>query len=329
MVRRPTPNGHTSFDYRPDDLEAAINATRRKPRFKDIVNAAVHDEFHGELKRKLKDGVDHDELEKYRKSLSELKEIKDKKVRAFYEQQNERLNDWLEVDTLVMSMADDVLDSMNPQDADGDGVAEIGGKLKTTKGDIDPLLPEDETEKRKTGERRAKWAINVPFMRPIIFMNLSTNHIQINVIANILLLIAKIIAAFTSSSLSLIASLVDSALDLLCTLIIWTTNKLVQWKIRRLQHKFPVGRRRLEPLGILVFSIMIVSFLQILQESITKLLPGGPRDAATLPPVAIGALVATVVVKGIIWFGCIRVKTTQVQALAQGENPPFLIPAYS
>ena len=143
--------------------------------------------------------------------------------------------------------------------------------------------------------------------------------------ANIVLLVAKIIAAFGSSSLSLIASLVDSALDLLCTLIIWTTNKLVQWKIRRLQHKFPVGRRRLEPLGILVFSIiMIVSFLQILQESVTKLLPGGPRDAATLPPVAIGALVATVVIKGFIWFGCIRVKTTQVQALAQGISPSNL-----
>ena len=119
----------------------------------------------------------------------------------------------------------------------------------------------------------------------------------------------------------------DSALDLLCTLIIWTTNKLVQWKIRRLRRKFPVGRRRLEPLGILVFSIiMIVSFLQILKESVEKLLPGGPREAATLPPVAIAALGATVVVKGIIWFGCIRVKTTQVQALAQGIhtllNPP-------
>ncbi len=138
--------------------------------------------------------------------------------------------------------------------------------------------------------------------------------------ANIVLLVAKVIAAFNSSSLSLIASLVDSALDLLCTLIIWTTNKLVQWRIRKLQHKFPVGRRRLEPLGILVFSIiMIVSFLQILQESVIKLLPGAPRDTATLPPTAIGALVATVVIKGIIGIGCIRIKTTQVQALAQGK----------
>ena len=64
---------------------------------------------------------------------------------------------------------------------------------------------------------------------------------------------------------------------------------------------------------------MIVSFLQILQESVTKLLPGGPRSAATLPPTAISALVATIVVKGIIWIGCTRIKTTQVQALAQGK----------
>ena len=161
MVHRPLPNGYASQDYKPDDLEAAISASRRKPRFKDIANAAVHDDFHAELKRKLKNEVNREELEKYRKSISELKGIKDKKVRRFYEQQNERLNDWLEVDTLVMSMADDVLDSMNPRDADGDGVAEIGGMLKRTNGDIDPLLPEDERERRKTGERRAKWAINV------------------------------------------------------------------------------------------------------------------------------------------------------------------------
>ncbi|KAK3176312.1 hypothetical protein OEA41_007635 [Lepraria neglecta] len=291
-------NGTTT--YKPDDLESAISATRRKPQFKDVVNLALHNNFHAELKRKLKEGVDRERFESYRKSQEELKQIKDKKIRSYYEAQNERLNDWLEVDTLVTSMAEDVLDSMNPQDADGDGIAEVGGALKNTGGNIDPLLPEDERARRRTGERRAKWAINI------------------NVVANILLLIAKICAAFFSSSLSLIASLVDSALDLLCTLIIWTTNKLVAWKIRRLQHKFPVGRRRLEPLGILVFSIiMIVSFLQILQESVTKLLPGSPREAATLPPIAIGALAATVGVKGFIWIGCAKVKTTQVQALAQ------------
>jgi len=43
-----------------------------------------------------------------------LKAITDKKVRGFYEKQNERLNDWLEVDALVKNVADAILDSMNP-----------------------------------------------------------------------------------------------------------------------------------------------------------------------------------------------------------------------
>ena len=53
--------------------------------------------------------------------LLQLREIKDKKVRRFYETQNQHLNDWLEVDTIVISMSDDILDSMNP-DRDHDGI---------------------------------------------------------------------------------------------------------------------------------------------------------------------------------------------------------------
>lgn len=209
-----------------------------------------------------------------------------------------QLNDWLEVDAVVMAVADDVLESMDP-DPDGDGHHERGGGIQRVKGHITELLPEEEKEKRRKAERRAKIAINV------------------NVVANIVLVIAKLIASFSSDSLSLIASLVDSALDLLCTMIVWTTNKLVQWRVSALQRKFPVGRRRLEPLGILVFSIiMVISFLQILKESVEKIIPlKGSADM--LPPVAIGALGATILVKGIIWFGCIPIKTTQVQALAQ------------
>lgn len=147
---------------------------------------------------------------------------------------------------------------------------------------------------------------------------------------NILLLAAKGVAAIWSSSLSLIASLVDSALDLLCTIIIWTTNKLVGWRLSQLRKKFPVGRRRLEPIGILVFSIiMVISFLQILKESVEQLLPSGKHKVANLPPAAIFAMVATIVVKGVIWFGCIRVKTTQVQALAQDCKTDVIFNTFS
>ncbi|KAH7074673.1 hypothetical protein BKA63DRAFT_319118 [Paraphoma chrysanthemicola] len=298
-----TENGNGFDKYQRVDLESgygSINPVHPKQRFRDAISQTIHENRAIEMKKQLIENVDHNELEHFRKSEESLKCIPNKKVRAFYEEQNRRLDDWLEVDMVVSSLADDVLDSMHPRDTDGDGVAEDRGPLGTSGEDLEPFLPEEEREKRRKSAKHVRWAINI------------------NVIVNILLLAAKGFAALFSSSLSLIASLVDSALDLLCTVIIWTTNRLVGWRLTKLKKKFPVGRRRLEPIGILVFSIiMVISFMQILKESVEKLLPGGDHKVAELPPAAIFAMVATIVVKGIIWFGCIRVKTTQVQALAQ------------
>jgi hypothetical protein len=47
--------------------------------------------------------------------------LKNKKLRLFYEEQNEKLNDWLEVDTAVRSIADDIFESFDP-DRDHDGI---------------------------------------------------------------------------------------------------------------------------------------------------------------------------------------------------------------
>lgn len=196
-------------------------------------------------------------------------------------------------------MADEVMDSMNP-DADHDGNREREGRLQNVEERVEDLLPDDVQDQRAKGARNARWAINI------------------NVVANVILLAAKGFAALSSDSLSLVASLLDSALDLLCTVIIWSTNRLVSWRLDALRARFPVGRRRLEPLGILVFSIiMVISFAQILQESVTKLLPSGDHSVPNLPIPAIGAMAGTVILKGIIGLGCYRVKTSQVQALAQ------------
>ena len=225
--------------------------------------------------------------------------MKSKKVKNYYKAQNDRLDDWLEVDSIVKAVADDILESMNP-DVDHDGINDHEGGLQTGGENIESLLPEEEQQKRRKDKKTAQRAINV------------------NVVANIILLAAKGFAALSSSSLSLIASLLDSALDLLCTVIVWSTNKMVSWHLESLKKRFPVGRRRLEPIGILVFSIiMIISFAQILQESVQKLLPKGDHSIASLPVAAIGAMGGTVVLKGIIGLGCLKIKTTQVQALVQ------------
>ncbi|ROW16578.1 hypothetical protein VPNG_01464 [Cytospora leucostoma] len=297
MVGRRMLSGDGSSRSRKD-----ANPYRPKPaalRFQDASNKALEDERRNQLKHRLINSVKADHLESYRKSEDEIKELKNKGVQKFYKAQNEALNDWLEIDSVVRYVADDIFESFDP-DRDHDGILEHGGTLQAQGEDIEAFLPESERNSRRKAARSANRAINI------------------NVIANILLLVAKVTACFFSSSLSLIASTVDSALDLLCTLIVWTTSRLVGWRLKALQRRFPVGRRRLEPLGILVFSIiMVISFGQILQESIGKLVPSGVHETVDLGTLAIAAMAATIAIKGTIWFGCIRVKTTQVQALAQ------------
>jgi hypothetical protein len=205
------PRDPSNNEARDGDLETGFTK-RSKHGFKDAVNMVMEHRTTAALKQQLHSGVDRDEFEKYRKDEGEIKQMKNKKLRKYYEAQNERLNDWLEVDTIVKAMADSIFDSMNP-DADHDGHREGGGGLQDVEERIEELLPEDERSRRAKAARNARWAINI------------------NVIVNVILLIAKGVAATQSSSLSLIASFLDSALDLLCTGIVFTTNKVVAWRL--------------------------------------------------------------------------------------------------
>ena len=106
---------------------------------------------------------------------------------------------------------------------------------------------------------------------------------------------AKIIVSLTSSSLSIIASLVDSALDFLSTLIIFTVSRIVAQRDWKSKFNFPVGKARLEPIGVLVFSvIMIVSFMQVFVEAVHRLLHEESRHSIIrLDPQAIVIMIST------------------------------------
>ena len=138
--------------------------------------------------------------------------------------------------------------------------------------------------------------------------------IYINLAANAILLAGKIAVIVLTSSLSILASLVDAALDFLSTAIVWTTTKLIS---RHDQYHYPVGRRRLEPLGVLVFSvIMITSFFQVSLECFNRLTSADHSIVQLgLPTIIIMAM--TVLIKLICWFWCRLIKNSSVQALAQ------------
>ncbi|KAM3404569.1 hypothetical protein ACQJBY_007583 [Aegilops geniculata] len=96
-----------------------------------------------------------------------------------------------------------------------------------------------------------------------------TLAIRLSNIANMVLFAAKVYASIRSVSLAIIASTLDSLLDLLSGFILWFTAFSMQTPN---PYRYPIGKRRMQPLGILVFaSVMATLGLQIILESTRSL----------------------------------------------------------
>ncbi|KKF95012.1 Metal tolerance protein 4 [Ceratocystis platani] len=139
--------------------------------------------------------------------------------------------------------------------------------------------------------------------------------IWVNFVANAILLAGKLIVVLSVPSMSVLASLVDALLDFLSTFIVWTTTRLVA-RSQSDNEQYPVGRRKLEPLGVLVFAIiMVMSFFQVGFESVNRLL-GPEHSILELGLPAILIMLCTIVIKGAVWLWYRMVKNSSVQALA-------------
>ncbi len=150
--------------------------------------------------------------------------------------------------------------------------------------------------------------------------------VYVNLAANIVLLAGKIAVIIMTSSLSVLASLVDAALDFISTAIVWKTTKLIS---QQDQYAYPVGRRRLEPVGVLVFSIiMITSFFQVSLECFNRLL-SPDHSVVELGIPAIAIMLSTVAIKGFCWFWCRLVRNSSVQALAQDAATDVVFNTFS
>jgi hypothetical protein len=150
--------------------------------------------------------------------------------------------------------------------------------------------------------------------------------IYVNFAANAVLLAGKIAVIVLTSSLSVLASLVDAALDFLSTAIVWTTTRMIA---RRDQYQYPVGRRRLEPIGVLVFSVvMITSFFQVALQCLSRL-NSMDHSIIELGLPAIIIMSSTVAIKAACWFWCRLVKNSSVQALAQDAMTDVIFNIFS
>ncbi|WVQ73508.1 hypothetical protein IAR50_003080 [Cryptococcus sp. DSM 104548] len=182
-----------------------------------------------------------------------------------------------------------------------------GGDEEEEAGERTGLLESDMEKKVERRERIAKLALHV------------------NTIVNVLLVAFKALAVLYSSSISLTASLVDSVLDLLSTVIILGTSFAMV--AGGDGHKYPAGKRRFEPLGVLIFSVaMIASFVQVFIESFQRATGSvkGEGEEIDIGPLGLGTMLATIGIKAILWAWCSKIPSSGVQALAQdAENDVF------
>ncbi|KAG8739968.1 hypothetical protein FRC10_004935 [Ceratobasidium sp. 414] len=181
--------------------------------------------------------------QEHTKSDGELAGITSKKVREFYERQNQTLAKYSEVDELLSGeLVHSVLHSFeHPTEAT-------------------PLVQTEGSKREKNRERLVSLAINLNFA------------------LNIVLLTAKGVAVLLSGSVSIWASFVDSFMDFVSTaIVIWTSFVISSYKKKGNGNqgtgKYPTGKQRMEPLGVVIFSVfMIAMFLQVGVEGIKRLL---------------------------------------------------------
>ncbi|XP_077980756.1 uncharacterized protein LOC144435979 [Glandiceps talaboti] len=138
-----------------------------------------------------------------------------------------------------------------------------------------------------------------------------TRAVRLSMICNVLLLAAKSVAVYLSGSISIISSLIDSAIDLVSGIIIWVSARAIK---KSDVYKYPVGKRRLEPLAILVLSsIMAVCAMQIIVESVDRIIQ---KATVTMEIGSIIVMCATIVTKFFLFLFCHRIHSPSTDALA-------------
>ncbi|XP_047045888.1 metal tolerance protein 5-like [Lolium rigidum] len=144
-----------------------------------------------------------------------------------------------------------------------------------------------------------------------------TLAIRLSNIANMVLFAAKVYASLRSGSLAIIASTLDSLLDLLSGFILWFTAFSMQTPN---PYRYPIGKRRMQPLGILVFaSVMATLGLQIILESTRSLISDGGEFRLTKEQVmwVVDIMLAVTLVKLLLVIYCRSFTNEIVKAYAQ------------
>lgn len=133
-------------------------------------------------------------------------------------------------------------------------------------------------------------------------------------ICNAFLLFAQLYAFISSRSFSMLAVFIDALLDMVCGLVV-----AFSWYLKRHKDKirYPVGRARLEPLGVIGMAcLMTAATLVTLEQATGALIQGDPRHISLSFNTA-AILLSALAIKASLFAYCHTVDDGSVQALAE------------
>jgi cation diffusion facilitator family transporter len=146
--------------------------------------------------------------------------------------------------------------------------------------------------------------------------------IYISFIANFLLFGINLFAAIYSKSIAIVAAALDSFLDILCTSILSLTNYIIK---KKNPYKYPSGKDRLEPLGIIILSTCMSTLTIQLQIEGIELLSSGHAliDLRILSLILISVSIG---VKVCLFLFCRLIKNSaSVAALTQDHRNDIIV----
>ncbi|XP_022849602.1 metal tolerance protein 11-like [Olea europaea var. sylvestris] len=138
-------------------------------------------------------------------------------------------------------------------------------------------------------------------------------------VASMLLFAAKVYASISSGSLAIVASTLDSLLDLLSGFILWFTAFSMQTPN---PYRYPIGKKRMQPLGILVFASVVATLgLQITLEFLHTLVSDDDEFNLTKEQEQwiIGIMLSVTLVKLFLLVYCRTFANEIVKAYAQNQ----------
>ncbi|KAI1661988.1 cation efflux family-domain-containing protein [Daldinia decipiens] len=154
---------------------------------------------------------------------------------------------------------------------------------------IDQFLGADDEEQLQVEEDarvapKIKFAVNASF------------------VANFCLFVIQLYAAVSTGSLSLFATAADAFMDLVSSFVMLITSRMAA---RASIYKYPVGRTRIETIGIILFcALMTTVAIQLIIES-ARTLGGGPSESSELHIIPIVFVGIAIFAKGSLMFYCL------------------------